>query len=108
MQFDYDHIVKDLKFKVTRGTDKVFERQYGLPWKTIELEGNNYTLDFDQIEREVGLYKDTDFVKKVETLEELHYWVDIIRLNVDKTKSSLIERIIKGDAVLIHKMNEIL
>ena len=95
MQFDYKHIVKDLKFKVTGGYDNVFERQYGISYKMIELEGNNYALGFDQISREVSLYKGYDFVRKIETLKELHEWVAIIKFDRRKGVESIVSSISK-------------
>lgn len=95
MQFDYDHIVKDLKFKITRGNDIIFEKQHGLPYKMIAIEGNGYSLYFDQIDRNVRLYYNTDFVRKVETLEELHELVGIIKFNPEKAKDAICKNLIE-------------
>lgn len=89
MQFDYKHIVKDLKFRVIKGNDSIFEQEHGIPYLIIAISGNGYYLDFDQISREVRLYINESFVKKVDSLQELHEMVDIIKFKPEKAKDAI-------------------
>lgn len=89
MKFDHKHIVKDLKFGVIKGNDSIFEQEHGIPHLIIEISGNGYLLDFDQISREVKLYINENFVRKVTSLKELHELVDIIKFKPEKAKDTI-------------------
>lgn len=79
--------VINLGFETIEEEDKVYEDQYGYPYKIIHLElRHNYSFDWDQNTRFVLLYKyekrnedNIILTYKIKNTEELHFLVNLLK-----------------------------
>lgn len=78
-QINYEDIIR-LKFEVIEANDKVFEKQYGYPYKIFTKKlSKKVSIDWEQTTRLCKIYKqDKDgnilvsmYVSNIETLEDI-------------------------------------
>ncbi|HEY5588401.1 MAG TPA: hypothetical protein VIK86_05530 [Candidatus Paceibacterota bacterium] len=66
-------------FKRTNCNDDVFFNQNGYRYFITDLNIKNYTFDWDSTSKKIRLYKNSNVIKELETIQELEFYINLLK-----------------------------